>query len=56
MATSYYSTGSVTLTNGSAVVTGNGTGWQLALISGGNVIVQAPGNVLPIVRVTDPVE
>jgi len=51
MATSYYSTGSVTLTNGSAVVTGNGTGWQLALISGGNVIVQAPGNVLPIASV-----
>jgi len=51
MATSYYSTGTVSLTNGSAVVTGNGTGWQLALISGGNVIVQAPGNVLPIASV-----
>ena len=51
MATSYYSTGSVTLTTGSAVVTGNGTGWQIALISGGNVIVQAPGNVLPIASV-----
>nr|CAD6411203.1 fusion protein [Rhizobium sp. Q54] len=51
MATSYYSTGTVSLTNGSAVVTGNGTGWQLALISGGNVIVQAAGNLLPIASV-----
>jgi hypothetical protein len=51
MATSYYSTGTVSLTNGSAVVTGIGTGWQLALISGGNVIVQAPGNLLPIASV-----
>lgn len=51
MATSYYSTGTVTLTNGSAVVTGNGTGWELALIAGGNVIVQATGNLLPIASV-----
>lgn len=51
MATSYYSTGTVSLTNGSALVTGNGTGWQIALISGGNVMVQAPGNVLPIASV-----
>lgn len=51
MVTSYYSTGTVSLTNGSPVVTGIGTGWQLALISGGNVIVQAPGNVLPIASV-----
>jgi hypothetical protein len=51
MATSYYSTGTITLTNGSAVVTGVGTIWQTALIAGGNVIVQAPGNVLPIASV-----
>lgn len=51
MATSYYSTGSVTLTNGSAVVTGTGTAWLTALISGGNIIVQAPGNLLPIASV-----
>src|SRR3546814_14987010 len=51
MATSYYSTGTVTLTTGSAVVTGNGTGWQLVLIAGGNVLVQATGNVLPIASV-----
>lgn len=51
MATSYYSTGSVTLTNGSAVVTGNGTLWQTALIAAGDVYVEAPGNVLPIASV-----
>ncbi|MCJ8519029.1 hypothetical protein ABID21_001937 [Pseudorhizobium tarimense] len=52
MATSYYSTGTVSLANGSAVVTGNGTLWQSALIEGGNVIVEADGNnVLPIASV-----
>lgn len=51
MATSYYSTGTVSLTNGSAVVTGNGTAWSTALIAGGNVIVQAAGNLLPIASV-----
>ncbi|CAD7023112.1 fusion protein [Pseudorhizobium endolithicum] len=51
MATSYYSTGTVSLTNGSAVVTGNGTLWQTALIAGGNIIVEAEGNILPIASV-----
>jgi len=52
MATSYYSTGSVTLTNGSAVVTGNGTLWQTALITNGFLFVQAAeGNPLPIATV-----
>ncbi|WP_377299715.1 hypothetical protein [Rhizobium sp. SGZ-381] len=51
MTTSYYSTGTVTLTNGSATVTGTGTAWQTALITGGNIFVQAPGNVLPIATV-----
>jgi hypothetical protein len=51
MATSYYSTGTVTLTNGSAVVQGNGTAWQTALIAGGNLFVQAPGNPMPIASV-----
>jgi len=48
MATSYYDIGTVTLTNGSKSVVGNGTGWQMALITGGNIFVQAPGNPLPI--------
>ena len=48
----YYSDGTITLTNGSAVVTGSGTAWQIALIVGGVVYVQAPeGNPLPIVSV-----
>ena len=52
MATSYYSTGSVTLPNGSAVVTGNGTLWQTALITNGFLFVQAAeGNPLPIATV-----
>jgi hypothetical protein len=51
MATSYYSTGTITLTNGSAVVTGTGTAWQTVLITGGNIFVQAPGNPLPIATV-----
>tara|TARA_R110002020_G_scaffold53905_8_gene150500 strand:+ start:28246 stop:29517 length:1272 start_codon:yes stop_codon:yes gene_type:complete len=51
MATSYYSTGTITLTNGSAVVTGTGTAWSTALIASGNIFVQAPGNPLPIATV-----
>ncbi|MGI2036418.1 hypothetical protein ACRQ1B_28985 [Rhizobium panacihumi] len=46
--TSSYRAGSVTLTKGSAVVKGNGTAWLLSNIAGGNVIVQAGGNILPI--------
>mgnify|MGYP001366422141 CR=1 FL=1 len=48
MATSYYDIGTITLTNGSKSVVGNGTAWQMALITGGNIFVQAPGNPLPI--------
>jgi len=48
MATSYYALGTVTLTNGSALVTGNGTGWQLALITNGLLAVKAAGNLLLI--------
>lgn len=51
MATSFYDVGSVTLTNGSAVVTGVGTLWQTALITNGFVAVEAPGNLLPILTV-----
>ena len=51
MATSYYDIGTITLTNGSKSVVGNGTGWQIALITGGNIFVEAPGNPLPIASV-----
>ncbi len=49
--TTPYTTGSVTLTNGSAVVTGVGTAWQTALIAGGTLYVEADGNPLPILSV-----
>lgn len=48
MATSFYDVGSVTLTNGSAVVTGVGTLWQTALITNGMLVAKAAGNVLLI--------
>jgi len=35
----FYTTGTVTVQNGSAVVTGDGTGWETALIDGGVVFV-----------------
>lgn len=43
-----YTTGQITLTNGSAVVTGVGTGWAVALITGGIIAPQSNGNLLPI--------
>ncbi|MEO1989618.1 MAG: hypothetical protein ABGX47_23665 [Martelella sp.] len=46
-----YTTGTITLTNGSAAVTGNGTGWATALIAGGVIYPQAAGNPLPIASV-----
>lgn len=46
-----YTTGTITLTNGSAVVTGVGTGWKTALIVGGTISVQAVGNPLTIATV-----
>ncbi|USJ24736.1 pyocin knob domain-containing S74 family peptidase [Ensifer adhaerens] len=49
--TTPYTTGSITLTNGSAVVTGVGTAWQTALIAGGTIYVEADGNPLPILTV-----
>ncbi|CAD7055505.1 fusion protein [Pseudorhizobium halotolerans] len=49
--TSFYRTGTVTLEQGSTAVVGNGTGWMLALISGGNILVEAIGNPLPIATV-----
>ncbi|KRD56470.1 pyocin knob domain-containing protein [Ensifer sp. Root278] len=49
--TTPYTTGTITLTNGSAVVTGVGTAWQTALIAGGTIFVDASGNSLPILSV-----
>lgn len=47
--TTPYTTGTITLTNNSATVTGTGTGWQTALIAGGTIYPAAPGgNALPI--------
>lgn len=49
--TTPYTTGTISLTNGSAVVTGIGTAWQIALIKGGIVYPEAAGNGLPIATV-----
>jgi hypothetical protein len=49
--TTPYTTGTVSLTNGSAVITGVGTAWQAALIAGGTVYVEADGNPMPILTV-----
>jgi len=46
-----YATGTITLTNGSRAVTGDGTGWTTALIAGGVIYPQAAGNPLPIASV-----
>ncbi|WP_174800673.1 hypothetical protein [Martelella limonii] len=46
-----YTTGTITLTNGSKSVTGTGTGWTTALIVGGVIFPQAAGNPLPIASV-----
>lgn len=57
MAITYYDTGTISLTNGSAVVTGTGTGWQTALITGGVVYPQAAGgNPLPVKSVDSNVQ
>lgn len=49
--TTPYTAGTVTLTNGSTVITGIGTAWQTALIAGGILIAEADGNPLPILSV-----
>lgn len=43
-----YTTGTITLTNNSATVTGIGTGWVTALITGGVIYPEADGNSLSI--------
>jgi hypothetical protein len=50
--TTPYTVGTITLTNGSAVVTGAGTAWQTALIVGGIIYAEAAGgNSMPILTV-----
>ena len=47
--TTPYTTGQISLVNGSAMVTGVGTGWATSLIKGGIVFVEADGgNSLPL--------
>ncbi|MDP9809344.1 hypothetical protein J2W42_002192 [Rhizobium tibeticum] len=54
--TTAYTTGQITLTSGSAVITGVGTAWKLSLIAGGIVAPQASGNMLPIATVVSDTE
>jgi hypothetical protein len=50
--TTPYTTGTIALTNGSAVVTGTGTAWATALIAGGIIYAEAAGgNAMPILTV-----
>lgn len=46
--TALYTSGTISLVNGSAVITGIGTAWATSLIVGGTVHVEAEGNPLPI--------
>ncbi|MER9188638.1 hypothetical protein [Mesorhizobium australicum] len=48
---STYKTGTVTVTNGSTVVTGSGTAWAVALVAGG--MFSSAGVAVPIASVTD---
>lgn len=55
--TKAYTTGKITLTNGSSTVTGSGTAWKIALIAGGVVYTEAPGgNALPIASVDSDIQ
>ena len=50
--TTPYTTGQISLVNGSAMVTGVGTGWAASLIIGGTIYVEADGgNALPIFEI-----
>ncbi|TPK18051.1 hypothetical protein [Mesorhizobium sp. B2-5-7] len=46
-----YTTGTVTVSNGSAVVTGSGTAWAIGLVTGG--MLSSEGVSIPIASVTD---
>ncbi|WP_051440597.1 gp53-like domain-containing protein [Ensifer aridi] len=54
--TTPYTTGTVSLTNGNAVITGIGTAWATALIAGGTLYVEADGNPMPILSVDSDTE
>jgi len=55
--TAPYASGTITLTNGSNIITGNGTGWKTSLVAGGIVHPEAAnGNSLPIVTVDSDVK
>lgn len=49
----YYTTGQITLTNGSASIVGVGTAWQIANIAGGTIFAEAAGNPLPLETIAD---
>ncbi len=49
----YYTTGQVTLTNGSASIVGVGTAWAIANIAGGTIFAEAAGNPLPLETIAD---
>ena len=51
--TSAYTTGTITLVNGSAAIVGTGTGWATAVIAGGVIYPAAAGNALPIAEIVD---
>lgn len=46
-----YTTGTVTLTNDSTAIVGNGTGWQVNGVRGGIMTVEAAGNALTLASV-----
>lgn len=48
-----YTTGTVTLEQGSTAIVGNDTGWGTALVAGGVMYVEAIGNALPLASVED---
>lgn len=55
MASGVYDTGTITLTNGSATVTGSGTSW-VGNISAGNVLITDGGAVYPIEKLVSATE
>lgn len=56
MASQNYSDGQITLTNGSTMMVGTGTAWQLALITGGLVLVTGQLAVAAIATVSSDVQ
>lgn len=49
----YYTTGQITLTNGSASIVGVGTAWVIANVAGGTIFAEAAGNPLPLASIED---